>query len=155
MYLASVCRYLQCLIPPLTQVGGGVLWFKFTCSVIVGREGLFKQISLACVGNTHRVTAILGFPCLHCSGARLLFRERALSYVHFPGPRHSGSGFRVLHKGADLVEPVFCAFPIRAAQTTKSLMSALFSGASQLLPSTVPDSVSRHTWSGVPCVSSG
>ena len=51
-------------------------------------------------------------PRLHCSGSRLLYRERALRYVHFPCPSRSGSGLQVLHKGPDLVGPVFCAFPI-------------------------------------------
>ena len=33
----------------------------------------------------------------------------ALGCMHFPGLSHSGSGSRVLHKGADLVGPAFCA----------------------------------------------
>ena len=74
------------------------------------------------------------FPCLHCSGSRLLYRERALSCVHFPGLSCSGSGSRVLHKGIDLVGPVFCAFP-EAAQGIRSLMSTLSPGAARLLPS--------------------
>ena len=49
------------------------------------------------------------FPCLHCSGFRLLYRERALSCVHFSGLNHSGLGSWVLHKGTDLVGPTFCA----------------------------------------------
>ena len=48
-------------------------------------------MSLACVGSTRIVPATLGlppltgvcFPCLHCSGSRLLYRERALSWVRF------------------------------------------------------------------------
>ena len=35
----------------------------------------------------------------------------ALSFVHFPGLSCSGSGSRVLHKGADSVGPAFCAIP--------------------------------------------
>ena len=35
----------------------------------------------------------------------------ALGCVHFPGLSRSGSGSPVLHKGADLVGPVFCALP--------------------------------------------
>ena len=78
-------------------------------------------MSPACVGSTHRVPATPGlprsrrvcFPRLHCSGSRLLCRERALSCVHFPGLSRSGSGSgsRVLYKGADSVGPAFCAFP--------------------------------------------
>ena len=51
------------------------------------------------------------FPRLHCSGSRLLCREWALSCVHIPDLNRSGSGSLVLHKGADLVGPAFCAFP--------------------------------------------
>ena len=35
----------------------------------------------------------------------------ALGCVHFPGLSHSGSGSRVLHRGADSVGPAFCALP--------------------------------------------
>ena len=107
-----------------------------------GREGRCRQTSLACVGSTRSVPATLClppltgvcFPCLYCSGSRLLSRERALSCVHFPGLSRSGSGSRVLHKGANSVGPAFCAFPVRAAQAARSLMSALSSGAARLLP---------------------
>ena len=89
------------------------------------------------------------FPCLQCSGSRLLYREQALSCVHFPGPSCSGSGSQVLHKGADLVGPAFCAFPGRAAQAAWSLTSTLSPGAVCLIPSAVPASVSTHVhWSG-------
>ena len=94
-------------------------------------------------------------PHLHCSGSRLLYRERALSYVHFPGLSHSSSGFQVLHKDADSVGPAFCAFRVRAAQAARSLTGALSPGVGHLLPSAVPASVSGHAWSSMPCVSSG
>ena len=51
------------------------------------------------------------FPSLHWSGSRVLCRERALGCVHCPGLSRSSSGSQVLHKGADLVGPVFCALP--------------------------------------------
>ena len=35
----------------------------------------------------------------------------ALGCVHFPGLSCSGSGSQVLHKGADLFGPAFCARP--------------------------------------------
>ena len=35
----------------------------------------------------------------------------ALGWVHFPGLSCSGSGSRVLHKGIDLVGPIFVHFP--------------------------------------------
>ena len=88
----------------------------FSCAA--GREGHCRQISLACVGSTRSVPATLGLPpltahVLHCSGSRLLSKERALSCMHFPGLSHSGSGFWVLHKDADSVGPAFCAFPVQ------------------------------------------
>ena len=46
---------------------------------------------------------------LGCSAGNCLMR--ALVCMHFPGLSHSGSGSRVLHKGTDLVGPVFCAHP--------------------------------------------
>ena len=46
---------------------------------------------------------------LGCSAGNCLMW--ALGCVHFPGLSHSGSGSQVLHKGADLVGPAFCALP--------------------------------------------
>ena len=42
-----------------------------------------------------------------CSAGNCL--KQALGCVHFPGLSRSGSGSPVLHKGIDLVGPVFCA----------------------------------------------
>ena len=90
----------------------------------MGREEHFKQISLACVGSTHSVSAALGLPphnhvmcafmvytsqALGCSAGNCL--RWALGFVHFPGLSPSGSGSWVLHKGTDSVGPAFCAFP--------------------------------------------
>ena len=129
----------------------------------VGRERHCRQMSLVCVGSTHSVPATLGlprlmgvcFPRLHCSGSRLLYSERALSFVHFPGLSCSGSGFWVLHKDANSVGPAFCALPVLAAQGTRSLRSALSPRAVHLIPFAIPASVSACTRSGVACVSSG
>ena len=103
----------------------------------VGREGHCKQISLVCVRGTHSVPATLGLPLLmECvlSPSTLLRLQVALQgagpklhALSRPTPLSSGSW--VLHKGAGLVGPVFCAFPIGAAQATRSLTSSLFSGA--------------------------
>ena len=46
---------------------------------------------------------------LGCSAKNSL--RWALGCMHFQGLSHSGSGTRVLHKGADSVGPVFCALP--------------------------------------------
>ena len=35
----------------------------------------------------------------------------ALGCLYFPGPSRSGSGTRVVLRGADLVGPAFCALP--------------------------------------------
>ena len=128
----------------------------------VGREGHCRQMSQACVGSTRSVPATRGlprsrhvcFPRLHCSSSRLLYRERALSCVHFPGLSHSGSGSRVLHKGADSVGPAFCAFRVGAAQAARSLTSALSPGQRDFSPPR-PRLSFRVQRSGAPCVSSG
>ena len=144
VYLASVCRSLQFLISTLTQVGGGGLLFRFACSVVLwGGRGAADNYHwhvwrVLTVFPPHWVCPRswrMCFPRLHCSGSRLLYRERALNCMHFPGLSRSGSGSRVLHKGADSVGPAFCDFPVRAALGTRSLTSALSSGAVRLLPS--------------------
>ena len=153
VYLASVCRSLQFQISTLTQVGGGGLLFRFPCSVVLwGGRGTANKYHW----RVWRVLTVfwphwvcprswrMCFPRLHCSGSRLLYRERALRCVHFPGLSRSGSGFRVLHNGADFVGPLFCAFPVGAAQGTRSLRSALSPGAVRLIASVVPASVSRR-----------
>ena len=121
----------------------------------MGREGRCRQISLARVGSTCSVPATLGlppthgvcFPRLHCSGSRLLYRERALSCVQFQ--------FWVLHKKADSFGPAFCAFPGRAAQAPRSLRSALSLGCSVPYPLCSPSFSFREHQLGVPCVCSG
>ena len=148
----SLCLFGFCLqvssvsnfLPDTSGREGGGLLFRFACSVLLwgakstsdkyhwrvwGALAVF-QPHWVCPSSWH-----VCFPCLHCSGSRLLYRERALSCVHFPGPRHSGSGFRVLHKGSDSVGPAFCAFPSGAAQGMRSLTSVLSPGAAWLLPS--------------------
>ena len=63
-----------------------------------------------CMGHTGFAPAHSGvcFLGLHCLGSRMFCR--ALSKVG-PGLSHSGSCSQVLHKGTDLVGPVFCMFP--------------------------------------------
>ena len=126
--------------------------FRFACSVVLrGGRGPadkchWRVSGVPAVFRPHWVcprSQHVCFPRLHCSGSRLLYRERALSCMYFPGLSRSGSGFWVLHKDADSVGPAFCAFPVGAAQTTRSLTSALSPGAVGLLPSVVPASVSR------------
>ena len=94
------------------------------------------------------------FSLLHCSGSRLLYREWALSWVHFPGLSRSGSGSRVLHNGADSVGLEFCAFPFRAAQGIRSLPSVLSPVQCDFSPP-YPRLSFRARQSGAPCVFSG
>ena len=62
-------------------------------------------------GFAHGVCAFMvySFQAIGCSAGNCL--RRTLGCIHFPGLSHSGSGSQVLHKGADLVGPAFCALP--------------------------------------------
>ena len=110
---SSVCWSLQCLVSTLTQRGRWRTFFlRLTCSVELrgGREGCCKQITLACARS---VSATLGLPPVHgaCSlpahAAQALGCSAgnhpwpALGCLHFPGPSRSGSGTRVVLRGAD------------------------------------------------------
>ena len=64
-----------------------------------------------------------------------LLRLLAAPYGACPALR--GSSPRVFHKSADSAAPVFCAFPVRAAQAARSLAGAL-SPVWRLLPSASP-----------------
>ena len=139
----------------------------------MGREEHCKQIPLACVGSTRSVSAALGLPPLTAcvlSQSTLLrlyvalpgnCLRRALGCVYFPGLSCSGSGSRVLHKGADLVGPAFCALP-RSEQLRRQgawwLQTPQVGSASYhlLSPSQLVSWVSVGApISGVPCFSSG
>ena len=113
----SVCWSLQCLVSALTQRGRWrtlffFFFFRLTCSVALrgGREGCCKQITLACARSA---SATLALPPVHgeCSlpahAAQALGCSAgnhpwpALGCLHFPGPSRSGSGTRVVLRGAD------------------------------------------------------
>ena len=84
----------------------------FACSVALrgGREGCCKQITLACARSA---SVTLGLPPVHgacslsahaaqaldCSAAN--HPRPALGCLYFPGPSRSGSGTRVVLRGAD------------------------------------------------------
>ena len=120
-------------------------------------------MSLACVGSTRSVPATLGLPLLmasvlshlHCSGSRLLYKKRALSCVHFPGPSRSGSGFWILHKNADSVGPAFCAFPSLSSSGNQELGKCTLPGCSEPYPLRGSSLSFQACRSGGPCVSSG
>jgi len=120
---SSVCWLLQCLISALTQEGNGGHFFRLTCSVVLwgGRNtaNIYHWLvwGVLAVSLPHWVcycSWCVCFPSLHCSASRWLCQELfevGLGCMHFPCLSHSGSGSRVLHKGADLVGPAFCALP--------------------------------------------
>ena len=81
---SSVCWSLQCLISALTQGGGGGHIFRPTCSVMLcrGRHAVNKyHWRLWGVLAVFRQQWVcprswsVCFPCLHCTGSRLLCRE--------------------------------------------------------------------------------
>ena len=125
---SSVCWSLQCLVSALTQRGRWrtlfffLFLFRLTCSVALwgGREGCCKQVTLACARSA---SATLGLPPVHstcslpahtaqalgCSAGN--HQWPALGCLHLPGPSRSGSGTRVVLRGAGSVGPAFCALP--------------------------------------------
>ena len=129
--MASVCRSLQCLISALTQAGGGGLLFRFACAVVLWGWGVLQTNVTGLCGEHSRFSGHTGlaparggcvcFPCLHCSGSKLLSREWVLRCMDFPGLSHSDSGFRVFHKSTDSFGPVFCAFPSQSSSGSQEL----------------------------------
>jgi len=92
-----------------------------------------------------------------CAGNCLML---ALGCVHTPGLSRSGSGSWVLHKGADLVGPAFCARPrssssdqVLGEHSRPQLKAAAYRFPH---PSCLVFCVyNGRTFSGVPCVFSG
>ena len=120
-------------------VGRDGLLFRFACSIVLwGGRGTadkyhWRVWGALSVFQPHWVCPHswrMCFPRLHGLGSRLLYRERALSCVHFPGPGCSSSGFRVLHKGPDSVGPAFYAFPGRSSSGNQELDESTLSGCS-------------------------
>ena len=115
------------------------------------------------MGSHHSVLATLALPPLAAcvlSSSTLLRLQVALQgagpeLCALPRPKPFRFRFSGIPQRPDLIGPAFCAFTIWAAQGTRSLTSALSSGAVQLLPFLVPTSVSRRARSGVPFVSPG
>ena len=136
-------------------------FFRLTCSVALrgGREGCCKQITLACA---HTTSATLGLPPVHSTCSLPAHTAQALGCsarnhpwlalgcLHLPGISRSGSGTRVVLRGADSVGPVFwCPSQVRAAQVTRCLASVVT--ATYRLPHpchSVFWVYNRHTFSG-------
>ena len=81
-------------------------------------EGEILQTNITGMcGECLQFLATLGLPPAHGMCAFPVYTAQALRCsaelrcVHFPGLSCSGSGSWVLHKGTDLVGPVFCALP--------------------------------------------
>ena len=120
---SSVCKSLQCLTSALTQGGKGGHLPRLTCSVVLWGErstankhhwrvwGVSQCLGHTGFAPTHGVCAFPVYTAQApvCSAGNCL--RPALGCMSFPGLSHSGSGTRVLHKGADSVGPAFCARP--------------------------------------------
>ena len=118
---SSVCWSLQCLnFHPDTRRAVVVTFFSLTCSVVLwgGRNTTNQyhwrvltviQPHWVCPHSWRVAFPVYPVQALGCSAGNCLML--ALGCVHSPGLSHSGSGFRALLKGADLVEPVFCVRP--------------------------------------------
>ena len=98
---AKVVTYLGSLIQWCCGDGGALQTnIPGMCSQCPGRTG-FAPAHGVCAFPVYTAQAP---GCSECNCLR-----RALGCVRFPGLSHSGSGSQVLHKGADLVGPTFCA----------------------------------------------
>ena len=121
---SSVCWSLKCVISALTQGGGGGHFFLGSLVQSCCGEGGTLQTNISgvcgecsqCLGHTGFAPAhgVCAFPVytaqtVGCSAGNCLML--ALGFVYTLGLSRSGSGSRVLHKGADLVGPAFCALP--------------------------------------------
>ena len=112
---SSVCRSLQCLISALTQGGKGGPSFRLTRSL--ANKPHWRVWGALAVSQPHWVFPAHGLCAVPvyaaqapgCSAGNCL--KRALGCVRFPGLSPSGSGSRVLPKGADSVRPAFVPFP--------------------------------------------
>ena len=122
VYLASVCRSLQCLISALTQEGGGGLPFKFASSVALqgGRGAAFPVYTAQALGCSIRSVS-----CVAC-----------------------GSSFRVLHKTADSVVPAFSAFHSLSSSGSQELDGCTLPGCSAPSPLRGPSLSYRPCRSG-------
>ena len=133
----------------------------------VGREELYKQISLVCVesvlqcfsctgfASTHDVCAFMVYTsqALGCSAWNCL--RRALGCVHVPGLSCSGSGSGTPQRCRLGWACVLCPSQVWAAQVTRCLVSVV--AVSYCLPHPCRSVFWEDNWctfSGVPCVSS-
>ena len=118
---SSFWWFLQCLISALTQ--GGPCWILFLGSLVqlrcgeggtlrTNNTGMCSQyLSHTGPAPAHSTCALLAHTAqaLGCSARNHL--RPALGCMCLPGLSLSGSGTRVVLRGADSVGPAFCALP--------------------------------------------
>ena len=126
-----------------------------------GEGGALQTDITGVCGELSQCSGHTGFASAHGTCALPVYTAQAPACSIWSGPCVAcGSSFRVFHKSADWVGPVFCAFPdlclpAQAARSSRSLRSALSPGVAHLLPSAGPASVSARTsWVHAPCVCS-
>ena len=78
------------------------MYYTGMCSQCLSHTG-FAPAHSVCAFSVYTAQA------LGCSAGNC--QRLALGCMHFPGLSLSGSGTQVLHKGAILVGPAFCALP--------------------------------------------
>ena len=121
---ASVCWSLQCLVSTLHKGDGGEHFFFFFRLTSVqshcGEGGTLQTnntgVCSQCLSHTvsaptHGVCSLPAHTtqALGCSAGNHPWP--ALGCLHLPGPSPSGSGTRVVLRGADMVGPAFCVLP--------------------------------------------
>ena len=143
LFLASVCRSLQCLISALTQVGGGGLLFRFACSAVLrGGRGTADKC------HWHMQGALAGFQPHWASLAQecvlspsTLLRLPAALYGAGPAVR-AVPVFGYSTEARTRLGLRLLPSPTGAAQAARSMTGVLSPGAVHLIPSAVPASVS-------------
>ena len=151
VYLASVCRSLQCLISALTQAGGGGLLFRFTCSVLLqGGRGAADKCHWRVWGALAVFRSHWVFPHSRVSASPVYTAQASGRSVGSRPCVVRGSSFWLFHKSTDSVGPAFCAFPGLSSSGSQQLDGCCLPGAVYLIPSAVPASVSAR--SGLVCL---
>ena len=114
---------LWSLISALTQAGGGDLLFRFSSSVqSCFGEGGVLQTDIAVCGEHSQCSGHTGFAPYRGVCAFPVYTAQAPGCPIWSGPCvECGSSFRVLHKSADSVAPVFCVFPGLSGSDTQRL----------------------------------
>ena len=145
VYLASVCRSLQCLISTLTQAGGGGLLLRFACSVVLrGGRGAADK----CHWRVWGALAVFR-PLWACPGS-----QRVCYTAQAPGCSIGSkpwvaccSSFRVLHKSPDSVRP--------SSSGSQELDERTLPGCGAPYPLRGSSLSFCALWSGAPYVCSG